>query len=149
MASNKRVAIRDHSAEANLFARRAFITFIGVLVLSLILYSNIYNLEVNSYQKYQTRSNSNRIKVLPVAPNRGLIYDRNGVLLAYNKPVYSLEVIPEQVDDIKTSLKELSQLLDISQEKQEKLLKAIKSKRRFKPIELYSCLLYTSPSPRD
>ena len=140
MASNKRVAIRDHSAEANLFARRAFITFIGVLVLSLILYSNIYNLEVNSYQKYQTRSNSNRIKVLPVAPNRGLIYDRNGVLLAYNKPVYSLEVIPEQVDDIKTSLKELSQLLDISQEKQEKLLKAIKSKRRFKPIELYSRL---------
>lgn len=140
MAFKKRVAIRDHSAEANLFARRAFITFIGVLILSLILYNNIYDLEVNSYQKYQTRSNSNRIKILPVAPNRGLIYDRNGVLLAYNKPVYSLEVIPEQVDDIKTSLKELSQLLDISQERQHKLLKALKSKRRFKPIELYSRL---------
>lgn len=140
MAPKKRDAIRDHSAEANLFARRAFITFIGVLVLSLILYSNIYNLEVNSYQKYQTRSNSNRIKILPVAPNRGLIYDRNGVLLAYNKPVYSLEVIPEQVDDIKTSLTEIGQLLDISQERQNKLLNALKSKRRFKPIELYSRL---------
>ncbi len=140
MAAKKRVAIRDHSAEANLFARRTFITFIGVLVLSLILFSNVYDLEVNSYQKYQTRSNSNRIKLLPVAPNRGLIYDRNGVLLADNKPVYSLEVIPEQVDDIKASLKELSQLLDISQEKQNKLLKALKSKRRFKPIELHSRL---------
>lgn len=140
MAPKKRVAIRNHSAEANLFARRAFITFIGVVILSIILFSNIYDLEVNSYQKYQTRSNSNRIKLLPVAPNRGLIYDRNGVLLADNKPVYSLEVIPEQVDDIKTSLEELSQLLDISQEKQNKLLKAIKSKRRFKPIELYSRL---------
>ena len=140
MAAKKRVAIRDHSAEANLFARRAFITFIGVLALSLILFSNVYDLEVNSYQKYQTRSNSNRIKLLPVAPNRGLIYDRNGVLLADNKPVYSLEVIPEQVDDIQKSLKEISQLLDISQEKQNKLLKAIKSKRRFKPIELYSRL---------
>lgn len=140
MAANKRVAIRDHSAEANLFARRTFITFIGVLILSLVLFSNVYDLEVNSYQKYQTRSNSNRIKLLPVAPNRGLIYDRNGVLLADNKPVYSLEVIPEQVDDIQTSLKEISQLLDISQEKQNKLLKAIKSKRRFKPIELYSRL---------
>jgi|TARA_B110000211_G_scaffold64240_1_gene73708 penicillin-binding protein 2 len=140
MARKKRVAIRNHSAEANLFARRTFITFIGVLVLSLLLFSNIYDLGVNSYQKYQTRSNSNRIKLLPVAPNRGLIYDRNGVLLADNTPVYSLEVIPEQVTDIKRSLAEVSLLLDISEEKQNKLLKAIKSKRRFKPIELYSRL---------
>ncbi|MFT5814601.1 MAG: penicillin-binding protein 2, partial [Psychroserpens sp.] len=140
MALTKRVAIRDHSAEANLFARRTFITFIAVIILSLVLFSNIYNLEVNSYQKYQTRSNSNRIKLLPVAPNRGLIYDRNGVLLADNTPVYSLEVIPEQVTDIKKHLSEVGQLLDISQEKQNKLLKALKSKRRFKPIELYSRL---------
>ncbi|MBA6389357.1 penicillin-binding protein 2 [Colwellia sp. BRX10-3] len=140
MAPKKRVAIRNHSAEANLFARRTFITFIAVIILSLVLFSNIYNLEVNSYQKYQTRSNSNRIKLLPVAPNRGLIYDRNGVLLADNTPVYSLEVIPEQVTDIKKRLSEVSQLLDISQEKQDKLLKAVKSKRRFKPIELYSRL---------
>ena len=140
MARKKRVAIRNHSAEANLFARRTFITFIGVLVLSLLLFSNIYDLGVNSYQKYQTRSNSNRIKLLPVAPNRGLIYDRNGVLLADNTPVYSLEVIPEQVTDIKRSLAEVSLLLDISEEKQNKLLNAVKSKRRFKPIELYSRL---------
>ncbi|MFT5635990.1 MAG: penicillin-binding protein 2 [Cognaticolwellia sp.] len=140
MAPKKRVAIRNHSAEANLFARRTFITFIAVIILSLVLFSNIYNLEVNSYQKYQTRSNSNRIKLLPVAPNRGLIYDRNGVLLADNTPVYSLEVIPEQVTDIKKRLSEVGQLLDISQEKQNKLLKAVKSKRRFKPIELYSRL---------
>ena len=140
MAPKKRVAIRNHSAEANLFARRTFITFIGVIVLSLLLFSNIYDLGVNSYQKYQTRSNSNRIKLLPVAPNRGLIYDRNGVLLADNTPVYSLEVIPEQVTDIKRSLAEVGLLLDISQEKQDELLKAVKSKRRFKPIELYSRL---------
>ncbi len=108
--------------------------------MSLLLFSNIYDLGVNSYQKYQTRSNSNRIKLLPVAPNRGLIYDRNGVLLADNTPVYSLEVIPEQVTDIKQSLAAVSQLLDISQEKQDELLKAVKSKRRFKPIELYSRL---------
>ncbi|WP_081178771.1 penicillin-binding protein 2 [Colwellia sp. PAMC 21821] len=140
MAPKKRVAIRNHSAEANLFARRTFITFIAVIIIALMLFSNIYDLEVNSYQKYQTRSNSNRIKLLPVAPNRGLIYDRNGVLLADNTPVYSLEVIPEQVTDIENSLAEVSQLLDISQEKQDELLKAVKSKRRFKPIELYSRL---------
>ena len=101
MASNKRVAIPNHSAEANLFARRTFIAFIGILALLLTLISNIYELEINSYEKYQTRSNSNRIKLLPVAPNRGLIYDRNGILLADNKPVYSLEVIAEQTVDLK------------------------------------------------
>jgi len=140
LASNKRVAIRNHSAEANLFARRTFIAFIGVLVLLLMLISNIYDLEVNSYEKYQTRSNSNRIKLLPVAPNRGLIYDRNGVLLAENKPVYSLEVIAEQSTDLKDHIIEVSELLDISEEKQQKLFKALKRNRRFKPIELHSRL---------
>ena len=140
MASNKRIAIRNHSAEANLFARRTFIAFIGVLVLLLILFSNIYDLEINSYEKYQTRSNSNRIKLLPVAPNRGLIYDRNGVLLAENKPVYSLEIIAEQTTELEKHIIEVSNLLDISEDKQKKLFKALKSKRRFKPIELHSRL---------
>jgi len=140
MASNKRVAIRNHSAEANLFARRTFIAFIGIMAMLLILLSNIYDLEINSYEKYQTRSNSNRIKLLPVAPNRGLIYDRNGVLLAENKPIYSLEVIAEQATDLKNHIIEVSELLEISEEKQQKLFTALKRNRRFKPIELHSRL---------
>ena len=140
MARQKRVAIRNHSAEANLFARRAFITLLGVIVITLILFNNIYELEISSYEKYQTRSNSNRIKLLPVAPNRGLIYDRNGVLLAENKPIYSLEVIPEQAKDLEKSIKEVSELLDIPQEKQLKLFESLRSKRRFKPLELISRL---------
>ncbi|WDE03856.1 penicillin-binding protein 2 [Thalassomonas viridans] len=140
MAPRRRIAIRNHSAEANLFARRTFIAFIGVLVVLLILFSNIFDLEISSYEKYQTRSNSNRIKLLPVAPNRGLIYDRNGVLLAENKAIYSLEIIPEQVKDIKASVAKVSTLLEISQEKQQKFFKALKRKRRFKPVELHSRL---------
>lgn len=140
MSARKRISIKNHTAEANLFARRAFISFIGILIMLLILFSNIYSLEVNSYDKYQTKSNSNRIKLLPVAPNRGLIFDRNGVLLAENKPIYSLEVIPEDVKNMKEKLKEVSQLLEISIEKQEKVLKSIRSKRRFKPVEIHSRL---------
>jgi penicillin-binding protein 2 len=136
----RRVSIRNHSAEANLFARRAFITFCGVIVLLLILLANVYNLQVSSFEKYQTRSNSNRIKLLPVAPNRGLIYDHNGIVLADNKPIYSLEIIPEDVEDIKTAVKEVSILLNISVERQEKFFKSMKHKRRFKPIELQSRL---------
>ena len=133
----RRVLIRNHSAEANLFARRTFIAFAGVLVLLLVLFTNVYNLQVNSFEKYQTRSNSNRIKLLPVAPNRGLIYDRNGVLLADNKPVYSLAVIPEEVKDLKDSVSKVSQLLEISQDRQNKFFKDVKRKRRFKQVELH------------
>jgi penicillin-binding protein 2 len=138
--STRRVAIRNQSAEANLFARRAFIAFSGVLLVILILLANVYTLQVESFEKYQTRSNSNRIKLLPVAPNRGLIYDRNGVLLADNKPVYSLEVIAEDVEDIRASVEQVSVLLNITKERQEKFFKSIKRKRRFKPVELHSRL---------
>lgn len=138
--ATKRVSIRNHTAEANLFARRTFIAMLGLISLLLILFYNIYQLEVVSYEKYKTRSNSNRIKLLPVAPNRGLIYDRNGVLLADNKPVYSLEVISEQVPDIAKTITEISALLEISEEQQQKVFKALKSKRRFKPIEIQSRL---------
>lgn len=134
--SPRRVIIRNHSAEANLFARRTFIAFVGVLLLLLILFSNVYTLQVDSFEKYQTRSNSNRIKLLPVAPNRGLIYDRNGIILADNKPVYSLAVIPEEVENLKANIQELSKLLDISADRQEIFFKAVKGKRRFKQIEL-------------
>jgi len=136
----RRVLIRNHSAEANLFARRTFIAFAGVVLLLLVLLGNVFNLQVESFEKYQTRSNSNRIKLLTVAPNRGLIYDRNGVLLADNKPVYSLSIIPEDVKDIKVSIAQVSKLLGISTERQSKFFKSMKRKRRFKTIELHSRL---------
>lgn len=137
----KRVSIRNHSAEANLFARRVLITFIGVIIMLLILFNNAYDLEVKSFEKYQTRSNENRIKLLPVAPNRGLIFDRNGILLAENKPVHSLSIIPEQV---KTStvdtLERLAKIINITDEQKQDFLKTVRSKRRFKPVELISRL---------
>jgi penicillin-binding protein 2 len=136
----RRVAIRNHSAEANLFARRTFIAFILVLLVLLLLLGNVFTLQVESFEKYQTRSNSNRIKLLPVAPNRGLIYDRNGVLLADNKPVFSLEVIPENVNDIQASIDAVSKLLNISNDRKSKFFKSMKRKRRFKPVELHSRL---------
>lgn len=67
--------IRDNKVEKYLFMRRALISFIGVLLLLGVLITNIYYLQVTNHQKYTTRSNENRIKLLPVPPTRGLIYD--------------------------------------------------------------------------
>ncbi|MGL5201340.1 MAG: penicillin-binding protein 2, partial [Aeromonas veronii] len=71
----QRIEMRDHSAEGNLFFRRTLVAYIGIVVLMLVLLGNLYYLQVESYDTYQTRSNSNRIRVVPVAPPRGLIYD--------------------------------------------------------------------------
>lgn len=132
----KRQAIRDHTAEANLFARRATIAFIIVTAMLGIVLNNLYSLQVTQHDDYQTRSNGNRIKVLPVAPNRGLIYDRNGVLLAENRPVFSLEVIPEKVDDINDTLARLTSLMAITEEELTRFESNLKGTRRFKPVVL-------------
>lgn len=132
----KRMTIRDHSAEANLVARRTVIALLIVSVMLAMLVSNLYYLQVTRYDDYQTRSNGNRIKVLPVAPNRGLIYDRNGVLLAENKPVYSLEIIPEEVTNLDETLTRLQQLLGISDDEIEDFKKSLKRQRRFKPVAI-------------
>jgi penicillin-binding protein 2 len=128
----KRPTIRDHSAEANLFARRAFVGFVFVVSLIGVLLFNIYNLQIVDYDAYKTRSNDNRIKVLPIAPNRGLIYDRNGVLLAENRPVYNLEVVPEEVKNLEENLQKLSKLIDISEQEKAEFLEDIRNNRRFK-----------------
>lgn len=136
----KRQQIRDHSAEANLFARRCVIAALVAFGLLLVVVSNLYYLQVKHYEDYQTRSNGNRIKVLPVAPNRGLIYDRNGVLLAENKPVYSLEIVPEEVKSLENTLTFLQALMGINEEEIASFKRALKGQRRFKPVALRSGL---------
>ncbi|AJP43835.1 penicillin-binding protein 2 [Alteromonas australica] len=132
----KRQTIRDHSAEANLFARRATVAFFIVVCMLGIVLNNLYSLQVEQYDDYQTRSNGNRIKVLPVAPNRGLIFDRNGVLLAENRPVFSLEITPEETNDLDDTLSRLSTLMAITDDERENFESKLKGQRRFKPIAI-------------
>lgn len=132
--------IQDHSAEANLFARRAFITIMGVFVLILVLLGNMFHLQISAYQTYKTRSNDNRIKVQPIAPNRGVIKDISGRVLANNEPSFTLELVPEQIGDMDATIAGLQELLDISDERVEAFKKAIKYQRRFKGMPLKSKL---------
>ena len=131
-----RILIKDHLAEANLFARRAFIGLFVVCVMVAMVLTNLYYLQISRFEDYQTRANGNRIKVLPVPPNRGLIYDRNGILLAENRPVFSLKVIPEEIDELELTLNKLSTLLNIDEEDVNDFYKDLKGNRRFKPVNL-------------
>ena len=132
--------IQDHSAEANLFTRRAFITILAVFALIFVLLMNMFHLQISSYQTYKTRSNDNRIKVQPIAPNRGMIKDINGRILANNEPSFTLELVPEQIDDMDATIAGLQQILSISDERVEAFKKAIKYQRRFKGMPLKSKL---------
>ncbi|MCG2836790.1 penicillin-binding protein 2 [Photobacterium sp. WH77] len=132
----KRLQIRDHQAESSLFFRRAVFSFVGIFALIGVLIANLYHIQVREFEDYQTRSNDNRIKIVPVSPNRGMIYDRNGVLLAENRPVYSLEVVTEKVPDLDDTFGRLKSLLGISEEEIERFDKERRRTRRFNSVPL-------------
>ena len=92
-------SFRDYTAESALFVRRALVAFTGILLLTGVLIANLYNLQIVRFTDYQTRSNENRIKLVPIAPSRGIIYDRNGIPLALNRTIYQIEMMPEKVDN--------------------------------------------------
>ncbi|WP_413477548.1 penicillin-binding protein 2 [Vibrio hibernica] len=136
----RRSQIRDYTAEAKLFTRRAIVAFISILALVGVLLGNLYYIQVEQYQDYKTRSNDNRIKIVPIAPNRGLIYDRNGKLLASNRPVFNLEITPEKVADIDQTIAGLRKIVPISDEQVETFKKERLQTRRFSSVPLLTQL---------
>lgn len=128
--------VRNRQAEKNLFVRRALIAFLGVLGLTSILLVNLYNLQIRDHESYQTRSNGNRIKLLPVPPARGLIYDRNGKVLAENLTFFGLYIIPEKVTDLEGTFEQLRNLVGLSDHDIENFRKEKSRSSRYTPILL-------------
>ncbi|CAM2792846.1 penicillin-binding protein 2 [Vibrio neptunius] len=136
----KRARIRDYQEEARLFKSRAIVAFIGIVAMVGLLITNLYNIQINQYQDYKTRSNDNRIKVVPIAPNRGLIYDRNGILLAENRPVFNLEITPEKITDMEATIARLQQYVEITSEQIERFERERRQTRRFKSVPILTQL---------
>ena len=84
------------------------------LILAAILLARLYSLQVSQYARYQTLSLDNHIRLQALSPVRGLIMDRNGVVLAQNTAVYALKVTPERVPDMDLMLAEVGQIVDLS-----------------------------------
>lgn len=107
-------SFRDYTAESSLFVRRALVAFLGILLLTGVLIANLYNVQIVRFDDYQTRSNENRIKLVPIPPSRGIIYDRNGTPLALNRTIYQLEMMPEKVDNVQQTLDALRDVVDLT-----------------------------------
>ncbi|SUH36801.1 Penicillin-binding protein 2 [Salmonella enterica subsp. enterica] len=108
------MTFKDFDAEEKLFLRRVIVAFGVVVVCFGILIFNLYNLQIRQHHYYTTRSNENDIKMLPVAPTRGIIYDRNGIPLVRNVTWYDIAVTPYKIADMDALLKQLTPIVDLS-----------------------------------
>lgn len=123
--------LKNSLHESRIFLSRIVVAFVVILLLTLCLIIRLLYLQISGYDYYLAQANNNRIKVLPLPPTRGIIYDRNGKILATNMPSYSLEIIPEQTKDLAKTLTQLQKLLNIPAKKIEQFHAQRKRKKSF------------------
>jgi penicillin-binding protein 2 len=128
--------LKDAVEESRLFSRRAAFSFGFVLVCVALLLARYVWLQWINHEEFSTRSTSNRVRIVPVAPNRGLIYDRRGQPLAQNLPAYRLEVVPEKAGDFEETLERLAKIIELPDDAQEKFERDRKRYRQFDAVPL-------------
>lgn len=129
-------AFKNIAEETRIIKQRVYLSAIIILVLVALVLSRLFYLQVIQRDHYATLSKNNRVKILPIPPIRGLIYSRDGVLLADNQPSFSLEIVPEQIKDIDKVIKKLKELVSIQDEDIKRFKKEINKKRRFDSVPI-------------
>jgi len=109
-----RSEFKNYKHEQYYFRIRLGVAAIALLLCFGILTSRFFFLQMTRYEHYQTLAENNRISLVPIVPNRGLILDRNGVLLAHNFFVYTLEITPAKVNDVEETINEIGKLVEVS-----------------------------------
>lgn len=136
MVQFSNITIKDHLREAHIYNQRILIAGIIVTFSFLALFSRAFYLQVIDHEHYSTLSEDNRFTLLPLAPTRGLIYDRNGILLAQNVPTFTLELTPEHINNLSKTIKTLEKFIAITAEDKKRFFKLVKKKRRFDGVPL-------------
>ena len=141
MFKNDLSELTDRQQQQGIFNRRAILSFFVVVLMSLGLLGRIAYLQILQHEKYQDLAQQNRVQQQPVAPPRGLLYDRKGRLIASNQPVKNLVLVKERIADMKATLNVLRTLVDLSDEEIERFEKRLEQRRRpFQGVTLRSKL---------
>jgi penicillin-binding protein 2 len=127
---------KDHWREQHMFLGRLVAAAVIIVLLAGMVIYRLVDLQVVNFEHFSRLSQGNRVRLEPVPPVRGLLFDRNGRTLAENLPVYQLELIPEQVKDIEGTLAELTRLELVREEDLPRIRTQIRSQRRFEPAIL-------------
>lgn len=128
--------IKNREAELTVFRTRALFAGICVLIAFAVLAGRMVYLQVIKREYYHTLAEANRISVLPVAPNRGLILDRNGEVLAANYSAYTLEVMPSKVDNLDKALDDLATVIDIQPRDRRRFKKLLEESKNFESLPI-------------
>ena len=128
--------LKNHAAEAELFRRRALVGFLGVLLVLGGLAAWYFRLQVVQHAEYATRSEANRLRLVPVVPARGLILDRKGRILADNVAAWRLDAVPERAGDGAALLAKLQGVVALDAEQAARFLRDYKASRAFKPVTI-------------
>ncbi len=129
--------LKNTERELHHFHLRLMVMALMVLVCFALLIARIVWLQVYRYDAYVAQAEENRISIVPVVPNRGLIYDRNGVLLARNYSAYTLEITPSKVrGDLEQVIDELAKLIDIAPKDRKNFKKLREESKNFESVPI-------------
>ncbi|MDH4274545.1 MAG: penicillin-binding protein 2, partial [Gammaproteobacteria bacterium] len=132
----RRITLKDVIRETEVFSARIILAGVAIGAMAVALSARLIYLQIVSYDHYQTLSHNNRVTIAPIVPTRGLIYDRNGVVLAQNLPSFSLEITPERVPDLNAMLENLGKLVRIDASDLKRFEKLRKQTSSFKTVPL-------------
>jgi penicillin-binding protein 2 len=131
-----RFVLNDHFRESRVVNERLiFAAIIAGLLFSVVM-ARLAILQVMEHEHFESLSKQNRIDIESLPPQRGLIYDRNGVVLAENIPIFILELTPEKVPDIEKTLQEIALLFSMAEDEVNDIKQRIKKRRGFHQVVL-------------
>jgi len=127
------IRLKDHEKDARLVRSRVVVGAVAVVVLICVLIARLYFLQVIQYEYHSTLSENNRVHVQPIPPSRGLIYDRNGVVIADNRPSFSLSMTRERSGDWTQLLDIIVQVLELTPD--DRIISVMRMKQGRRPFE--------------
>jgi penicillin-binding protein 2 len=131
------IRLKDHEKDARMVRSRVVVGASVVVVLMCVLIARLYFLQVIQYDYHSTLSENNRVHVQPIPPTRGLIYDRNGVVVADNRPSFSLSMTRERTGDWQQALDTIVEVLELTGDDRQLFEKRMRQGRRpFEPVPI-------------
>lgn len=126
--------LKDPNRELRIFQARIWAAIAMMVVLIFTVIGRLAYLQLIEHGHFTTLSQDNRLKVVPIPPTRGLIYSRDGQILAENRPSFSLEMVPERVNDVPSTLADVANLLQLEDDETERITDEWKRARGFDAV---------------
>jgi penicillin-binding protein 2 len=126
--------IKDFWREQHLFEQRIVLAIVVIATLSMVLLLRLGWLQIVKHDYYTELAEGNQVRIEALPAPRGVIYDRNGVILAENQPAYQLELVPEQVPDLDSTLRRLAEIGLLAEEDLDDVRRTIRSRRGFDSV---------------